>query len=293
VGPDEPSGARWVAAHGTAMPGAKALAAGLTITGVAGGLLWYYLQGRDEEETKSHDHVLAGADPEQIRMMSEDVILLDEADAVIGRGSKKDTHLNVNIDKGMLHRAFSVFMFDTRGRLLLQKRSSDKITFPSYWANTCCSHPLHMESELDGVDGVKNAARRKLEQELGITPDQVPLDSFEFLTRVHYKARSDEVWGEHEIDYILICRPPADPVVRANPNEVAETRFFTPEELRAWVEGADDRGDLVSPWFRIIERTLLHKWWAAMEDGTLAEHADDKIHRAGDFDTASAGAAAE
>mmetsp|Transcript_18418 Transcript_18418/g.65217 ORF Transcript_18418/g.65217 Transcript_18418/m.65217 type:complete len:763 (-) Transcript_18418:210-2498(-) len=258
----------------------------LSVVAVVAAALFFRRRNRRKAPT-SVEEIMAGADPEQIRMMAEDVILLDNEDNVIGHGSKKDTHLNVNIEKGMLHRAFSVFMFDTKGRLLLQKRSSDKITFPSYWANTCCSHPLYMESELDGVDGVKNAARRKLEQELGITPDQVPLDSFQFLTRVHYQARSDEVWGEHEIDYILICTPPKDPVVRRNPNEVAETRYFTPTELREWVDGADGRGDLVSPWFRIIERTLLHTWWASMEDGTLEEHVDDKIHRAGDFDKAA------
>lgn len=243
--------------------------------------------------TPSIDDIMAAADSEQRAMMAEECILLDNDDNVLGPGSKKDTHLNVNIDKGMLHRAFSVFMFNQEGKLLLQKRSPEKITFPHYWANTCCSHPLFMESELDGEAGVKNAARRKLEQELGINPDDVPLESFRFLTRVHYKARSDEIWGEHEIDYILICTPPKDPVVRPNSNEVAEVRWFDQTELREWVEGADDRGDLVSPWFRIIERSLLPQWWEAMAEGTLDKHYDpDTIHRAGqDFDRVGNGSA--
>ena len=112
----------------------------------------------------------------------------------------------------------------------------DKITFPSYWANTCCSHPLYdLPGELDGADGVIVAARRTLQQELGIHPDSVPADSFVYLQRVHYASPCDSKWGEHEIDYILICRPPNDVKVQPNPNEVAETRYFTREEMSAWM----------------------------------------------------------
>lgn len=112
-------------------------------------------------------------------------------------------HLMPNIDKGLLHRAFSVFLFDSKKRLLLQQRASEKITFPDLWTNTCCSHPLGIPgetgAELDAaILGVKRAARRKLEQELGIKPEQVPLEKFEFLTRIYYKAPSDGKWGEHE-----------------------------------------------------------------------------------------------
>jgi len=229
--------------------------------------------------------IMAAADPEQRAMMAEAVILLDEDDNVIGHGSKKDTHLMENINKGMLHRAFSVFMFNSEGKLLLQQRSSDKITFPAYWANTCCSHPLYTESELieEGQRGVINAARRKLEQELGINPADVPPSCFQFLTRVHYKAASDGIWGEHEIDYILICTPPKDPVVRPNPNEVATVRWFDPAGLRSFVANSYDSGDLISPWFRIIENTLLHPWWEAVKAGNVTKFVDGRIHRAGDF----------
>jgi isopentenyl-diphosphate delta-isomerase len=108
-----------------------------------------------------------------------------------------------NIDKGLLHRAFSVFLFDSNKRLLLQQRATEKITFPDMWTNTCCSHPLGIPgetgSELDAaIMGVKRAAQRKLYHELGIKAEQVPLDKFEFFTRIHYKAPSDGKWGEHE-----------------------------------------------------------------------------------------------
>lgn len=108
-----------------------------------------------------------------------------------------------NIDRGLLHRAFSVFLFDSKNRLLLQQRASEKITFPDMWTNTCCSHPLGIPGETGAtletaVQGVRRAGQRKLDQELGIKATQVPLDKFQFLTRIHYKAPSDGKWGEHE-----------------------------------------------------------------------------------------------
>jgi len=111
-----------------------------------------------------------------------------------------------NIDKGLLHRAFSVFLFDESNRLLLQQRASEKITFPDMWTNTCCSHPLGVTGETgapltESVEGVKRAAQRKLDHELGIAKEQVPLELFRFLTRIHYKAPSDGKWGEHESEF--------------------------------------------------------------------------------------------
>jgi isopentenyl-diphosphate delta-isomerase len=108
-----------------------------------------------------------------------------------------------NIDQGLLHRAFSVFLFDSENRLLLQQRATEKITFPDMWTNTCCSHPLGIPGETGvGLDasiaGVKRAAVRKLDHELGIKATQVPIDDFRFLTRIHYKSPSDGKWGEHE-----------------------------------------------------------------------------------------------
>lgn len=168
----------------------------------------------------TNSSALEGHDAEQIRLMDEVCIVLDENDKPIGNFSKKicesylspacisssltiTGHLMTNIDKGLLHRAFSVFLFDSKNRLLLQQRATEKITFPDMWTNTCCSHPLGIPGEggaelAEAVTGVKNAARRKLDHELGIKPEQVPFEDFHFLTRIHYKAPSDGKWGEHE-----------------------------------------------------------------------------------------------
>ena len=118
---------------------------------------------------------LSSLDSTQVQLLAEECILVDESDRVIGSDSKKNCHLNVNIEAGKLHRAFSVFLFNSEGKLLLQQRSKAKITFPECFTNTCCSHPLYRPEELEekGFLGVRNAARRKLEHELGIPLEEV------------------------------------------------------------------------------------------------------------------------
>ena len=168
-------------------------------------------------------------------MLKDECIVVDNDDKIIGHASKKDTHVfSTKQPRGVLHRAFSVFLFDRDGKLLLQQRAADKITFPNVWTNTCCSHPLYgySPSEADNeaaladgsVPGVKAAAVRKLAHELGIAAKDVPISKFKFLTRLHYWA-ADVVthgpkapWGEHEIDYILFIQ--ADVKMKPNPEEV-------------------------------------------------------------------------
>jgi len=216
--------------------------------------------------------VFSGHDPLQIKMMEEECILVDQKDNVIGHDSKKNCHLNVNIRKGQLHRAFSVFLFSTDGKLLLQQRSADKITFPLTWTNTCCSHPLYTPAELDeeGEIGVRRAAQRKLSQELGIPKEDIPLDSFHCVSRIHYLAESNDVWGEHEVDYILVIQ--RDVRIAINPNEVASTQYVSPSELAALIT---DPNVLLTPWFHLIttgsadvntkKDGLLDKWWSSLD----------------------------
>lgn len=134
-------------------------------------------------------------------MNHEYCIGVDANDRITGEFSKKTAHLLSNIRRGYLHRAFSVFLFNSDNELLLQKRSSRKITFPKYVTNTCCSHPLSNPQELAENDfiGAKRAARRKLFHELGIQPWQLPMDKFIPMRRIHYMSPcEDNIWGEHE-----------------------------------------------------------------------------------------------
>ncbi|KAJ2704471.1 isopentenyl-diphosphate delta-isomerase idi1 [Coemansia sp. IMI 203386] len=221
---------------------------------------------------------LANYDEEQVRLMGEMCIVIDENDKAIDAASKKTCHLMTNINQGLLHRAFSVFLFNSNNQLLLQQRAMEKITFPEHYTNTCCSHPLATPDELEeeGQMGVRRAAQRKLEHELGIKPDQVPLDKFEYLTRIHYVAPSDGLWGEHEIDYILFIK--ADVDLDINPNEVMSYKWVSMDEMKEIVEGAETSGTKLTPWFKLIDESFLYKWWAQIDDlEKLKDH--ETIHR--------------
>ncbi|KAG9259095.1 NUDIX hydrolase domain-like protein [Emericellopsis atlantica] len=222
---------------------------------------------------------LSGHDEEQIRLMDEVCIVTDENDAPIGKASKKICHLMSNIDKGLLHRAFSVFLFNDKNELLLQQRASEKITFPDMWTNTCCSHPLSVPSETganleDAIEGAKRAAQRKLNHELGIKAEQVPVDKFKFLTRIHYKAPSDGKWGEHEIDYILFIKANVD--LAPSPNEVQATQYVSPEVLRKQFE---DPSLKFTPWFKLICNSMLFEWWEHLDEGLEKYMGEKEIRR--------------
>ena len=217
--------------------------------------------------------VLAGSDSTQESLMAEAVIQVTENDEVIGPISKLDSHHQ----DGNYHRAFSVMLFDSSGRLLLQRRASHKITFPDVWANSCCSHPLHSEEEMElkNALGVKRAAVRKLEQELGIHPSQVPIEKFDFVTKMRYQARQDEDWIEREIDHCLVIH--ADVDVNPNPNEVSEVKWVSQDELEEMLV-SDDSENVIAPWFRCIAARIMDDdWW---RPGCVS--ADDLIHDMGD-----------
>ncbi|KAL1683952.1 NUDIX hydrolase domain-like protein [Schizophyllum commune] len=203
---------------------------------------------------------LSSYDAEQSRLMDERCILVDEEDNAIGAMDKKTCHLMENIDKGLLHRAFSAFVFrPSDGKLLLQQRATEKITFPDMWTNTCCSHPLDdFAEEKDEKEhrGVRVAASRKLEHELGIPQSQTPVDDFQYLTRIHYLAPSDGTWGEHEVDYILFLT--ADVDVTPNANEIRDHKYVSKAELQAMFE---DPANSFTPWFKLIARDFLFGWW--------------------------------
>jgi 3-hydroxy-3-methylglutaryl-CoA-synthase/farnesyl-diphosphate farnesyltransferase/isopentenyl-diphosphate delta-isomerase type 1 len=229
-------------------------------------------------------------DSYQVALMKEQCIAIDWDDRALGPISKETSHLNALIAPSagpggsLLHRAFSVLLFNSKGELLLQQRAAEKITFPLYWANTCCSHPLFTTSELEEIDqlGVKRAAQRKLLHELGIEAAQVPLDAFQFVTRFHYAADSCETWGEHEIDYVLLIQCDVD--LAPNPNEVAATQYVTRDTISEILKQSEAGETLLSPWFRLLCETVLMHWWDALEKGVTGNMASDKIYRLMDDD---------
>ena len=190
---------------------------------------------------------LEGHDSTQFEMMDEMCLLVDSEDRVIGSKSKLACHRN----EGFRHRAFSVLIFDSEGRLLVQKRSSEKITFPGVWANSCCSHPLDVESEKNGPEGAISAARRKLWQELGVPQDESDLWTFHHIGKMEYSCRWNEEWIEREIDHIMVVQ--ADATIDHNLNEISEVLWADPNEVKRMMDGQGNwQGQVIAPWFRLI-----------------------------------------
>ncbi|KAM9233076.1 isopentenyl-diphosphate Delta-isomerase 1 [Leptosomus discolor] len=217
-------------------------------------------------------------DEQQVQLLAEMCILIDENDNKIGADTKKNCHLNENIDKGLLHRAFSVFLFNAENKLLLQQRSNTKITFPDCFTNTCCSHPLSHPLELEENEaiGVRRAAQRRLKEELGIPMEQVTPEEISYLTRIHYKAQSDGIWGEHEIDYILFVQK--DVTLNPNPNEIQSYCYVTQKELKQLLDKASKNEVKITPWFKLIAEAYLFKWWDNLSNlNKFVDH--EKIHR--------------
>ena len=195
----------------------------------------FMLLSSSNDEGMVDQHAEYGTNMDQDQMMESDMlIVVDQNDKIVDLQnlavSKKKAHtFTPETPRGILHRAFSLFVFDSSSRLLLTQRARTKITFPSVWTNTACSHPLvGMESNKDdkgegevdvwpdcypAMDGIKRAAVRKARHELGL--DLRPyVDDIQFVSRFHYWASDvathgkDAPWGEHELDYVLMVRLP-------------------------------------------------------------------------------------
>ncbi|WP_220336975.1 MULTISPECIES: isopentenyl-diphosphate Delta-isomerase [unclassified Wenzhouxiangella] len=184
---------------------------------------------------------LEQAGPERVVSSdSEELILVDAADREIGTLSKGACHDG----EGILHRAFSVFLFDAQGRLLVQQRAGEKRLWPGYWANSCCSHPRAGED-------MDEATVRRTREELGVTAE------LEFVYKFQYQANYGDLGAENELCWVYIGRT-AESDVRPNPTEIDGWRFLAPEEVDALI--ADEAAD-VAPWFRMEWRELRKAYW--------------------------------
>ena len=204
----------------------------------------------------SDPNALQGHDDSQADMMQEQCILVDSSDNRIG----SETKLNCHQGDGILHRAFSVLLFHGGYELLVQKRSDDKITFPSVWANTCCSHPLDIPGENeDAVSGVINAAKRKLHQELGIPLQQLEQIDFQHIGRFQYECRWDSIWVENEVDHVIVAYVNKEEIqIDPNPNEISEARWLNVGEVWDMISGKGIwKDELVAPWFKLLYNEFL------------------------------------
>jgi isopentenyl-diphosphate Delta-isomerase len=161
---------------------------------------------------------------------SEALILVDEADREVGHLSKAKCHDG----QGVLHRAFSLLIFNEKGELLLQQRSSQKRLWPLYWSNSCCSHPRRAES-------METAIHRRLYEELGL---RCPL---QFLFKFQYQAQFESEGSEQEVCSVFIGRSGGP--VTVDPNEIRAWRWVRPEALQAELAGSG--ADKFTPWFKL------------------------------------------
>lgn len=160
---------------------------------------------------------------------SESLILVDADDNEIGSRSKADCHRG----DGLLHRAFSVFLFDRQGQLLLQQRSEQKPLWPLYWSNSCCSHPRQGESVLD-------AGRRRVLEEL-----QLDCEPW-FLYKFQYHADFDGKGAERELCHVFAGL--VDGEIAAHPDEIADWRFVARTTLTREIAADPDR---FTPWLKL------------------------------------------
>ena len=160
---------------------------------------------------------------------TEQLILVDSDDREIGVLAKADCHEG----SGVLHRAFSIFLFNTRGEILLQRRSAEKPLWPLYWSNSCCSHPRSGET-------TDIALQRRLREELGV---QCPLT---YLYKFQYQASYGQVGAENEV--CSVYRGTYDGTLHINESEIADIRFVAPKTLIREVNASPDE---FTPWLKM------------------------------------------
>lgn len=160
---------------------------------------------------------------------NEPLILVDAEDRVVGRLDKAACHDG----PGVLHRAFSLFVFNRDGDLLLQQRAVGKRLWPSYWSNSCCSHPRAGED-------MATAVGRRLQQEVGLHAE------LRFVYKFEYVARYCDQGTEHELCWVYVGRTDDQPVI--NTTEIQNWRWASPASLSTQIDRGEER---FTPWLKL------------------------------------------
>ena len=160
---------------------------------------------------------------------TEPLIMVDENDTVLGYKTKAECHEG----DGILHRAFSVFIFNSKKELLIQKRSEQKLLWPLYWSNSCCSHPRKGET-------TDEAALRRVQEELGITTQ------LHYLYKFQYQASFKDLGSENELCSVYIGI--SDDGIHVNPHEIAQWKFVNLTDLEIAIQ---NNQDVYTPWFKM------------------------------------------
>jgi isopentenyl-diphosphate delta-isomerase len=210
----------------------------------------------NEKNLQNENELLTNIHSSQTKFLNDQLILVDEKDNNIGSISKLDGHLLSNKNK-FPHRAFSIFLFDSKNRLLLQKRANIKVTFPLLWTNTCCSHPLNIESQ-NTPENINNALVKRIKYELGIDTDK---NIYKLFDKILYRAPSNEKYEEFEIDYLFMAKfdkdSEDDEFIYSknnlkkiiNKNEVDDIKYETIENI---LNDMKLHPESYTPWFTIV-----------------------------------------
>ncbi len=173
----------------------------------------------------------------------ERLILVDSDDNILGYESKAACHDG----NGILHRAFSLFIFNRRGELLLQQRAPGKRLWPLIWSNSCCSHPREGES-------YTFATKRRLREELGLETE------LHFLYKFQYQVRYSEAGSENELCSVYFgC---TDEVPQVNETELADWKYITIPDLESEMKNSPEA---FSPWFKMEWEEIRSKYWNQIE----------------------------
>ncbi len=164
----------------------------------------------------------------------EKLILVDKNDNVLGYKNKNEAHEG----EGILHRAFSIFIFNDKNQLLLQKRSDQKLLWPLFWSNSCCSHPRKGED-------YQIATHRRLKEELGIVTE------LKYLFKFQYQAKFKNIGSEHELCSVYIGR--SNDQIIVNDNEIAEWKYIDREQMEMEM---NEHPEYFTPWFKMEWETI-------------------------------------
>ena len=173
----------------------------------------------------------------------EMLILVNENDEPIGFKDKAACHAG----DGILHRAFSIFIFNNQKHLLIQKRSKQKDLWPLYWSNSCCSHPRKGE-------WIESAVFRRLNEELGIATD------LKFIFKFQYQVNFQDSGTENEVCSVFIGK--SDVPITVNENEIAEWKFIEISELE---KELSKNPDDFTPWFKEEWERIRTDFWNTIE----------------------------
>lgn len=180
----------------------------------------------------------------------EEVILVDSDDRELGSAEKLRAH-----EEGLLHRAFSVFIFSSDGRMLLQRRALDKYHSAGLYTNACCSHPRPGEQTIE-------AAHRRLQEEMGFDC------GLEYVFPLVYRADLDHGLVENEYDHVFVGRH--DGEIHHDPSEVDEYQWIEPDRLKKWM---NDKPDDFTVWFSLSAAKVMDEYRGEEENESESDSA--------------------